>query len=44
MGPYVSVVSVAKCAVGVLEFERPDNILFVIPHILCISKFEVCVI
>ena len=30
---------VAQCAIWVLEFERPENISFVVTHILGVAKF-----
>ena len=39
MGPRVSVIFVAKCAIWVLEFERPKDVLFVVAHVLGVAEF-----
>ena len=39
MGPCVLAVEMAKCAVGILMCEGPENILLVVIHVLCVSRF-----
>ena len=39
MWPCISIVSVAECAVRVLEFKWPEDVFPMIPHVLGVSKF-----
>ena len=39
MWPCVSIIFVAECAVGILEFKWPEDVCHVIPHVLGVSEF-----
>ena len=39
LGPCVSIIFVAQCAVWVLEFERPEDVFSMIAHVLGVSEF-----
>jgi hypothetical protein len=44
--PYVSIIAVAQCTIGVLMCEGPKDILHVIVHVLCVflGDLSICYI